>query len=844
MSTPRDTVLALVEKSKMTWDFDVVSAELSNAVEAVQLDGTLAEMSKRPLINIANVALKALEERRRSPQHLQHALAGLEGGSTSLSDEQADQLAAWFFRIAYSGSHVTPEIERLVRPILARTTKNQNPVENERRFRISLENYRRLAEWGTDLGLSENNLNGMIIAVRVSPLRPAIADEFRARCEQALSALQKRKRLSTAELAKESLAECRALIAPTWQRFSRGENCFLEQQDTKALHTCLFGLLNSVLATEELADSAQEMTEEINLLRSQFEQIRYPSSTTLLARFEKEIQNLEHEVAATFDFGALKLDVAALQRRIQQSGRVKRGTPGWMHQEHMERALAETSELYEKILQKERDHSQLEAEIRMFETDISKLESPEIPLTAIQIKRLQARAAKDAPLVRWISACFESQADRNRAWSRIEGIKSRLKELWIRMESQQEQRVVEFQEQCLRFDAEIRTSIQLRQTLSELRELERAITEFTAQKQPELRKLIDGLVKTFRLRAADAVALRRLTERILDDINDAHRRIFSPIDFDGLNARVVSAKQWLDLGLFSDVDRQQLPKDIAGCFGEIRRLRFRQEKVRAERQAKADALANELHAEIAQVSAEASANPGSQESWRALVEMDGQLTEDWRFLTDSHRQALRREIDAGFEKIRAARVAFAAEAAKVFAQYNEILADALFTLEEDASKEAAFEAIERIKPVRRALKDEKRLLKRQRDELITLLRQISASIDEVFDQVNAQATQEYNRIRADIDRLDDEIKKASDWQTADALFEKCKQLSGQIQSTDLSIAARKECRAEIERLFEDVKERRQAFRFTRAQTEDVDSMLTRLERLGHLMFVRNVPRIV
>ena len=199
-------------------------------------------------------------------------------------------------------------------------------------------------------------------------------------------------------------------------------------------------------------------------------------------------------------------------------------------------------------------------------------------------------------------------------------------------------------------------------------------------------------------------------------------------------------------------------------------------------------------------------------------------------------------IDAGFQKIKAARAAFAAESAKVFAQYNETLSDTLFALEEAASKEAAFEAIECIKPVRTDLRAERRLLKRQRDELYALLAQISSSINEVFDQANVQAAHEFNRIRADMERLDGEIKNASNWQTANALFEKLKQLSTQIQATDLNIAARKECRAELDRLFDDVKERLQAFRFTRAQTEDVDSMLARLERQGHLMFVRDVPR--
>ena len=61
MSTIRDTVIALVEKSKATWDFDTAAAELTAVIEAVQRDGTLAEISKRPLINIGNVALKVSE---------------------------------------------------------------------------------------------------------------------------------------------------------------------------------------------------------------------------------------------------------------------------------------------------------------------------------------------------------------------------------------------------------------------------------------------------------------------------------------------------------------------------------------------------------------------------------------------------------------------------------------------------------------------------------------------------------------------------------------------------------------------------------------------------------------
>ena len=115
------------------------------------------------------------------------------------------------------------------------------------------------------------------------------------------------------------LVKCRKLIEPAWQKF-QSENAYVSQSDSTALHTCLFGLLNAVSATEELADAAQEMTEQINLLRSHFEEIRFPSSTTLLARAKKEIQNLEQELATTIDFDWLKQEVTALQSESSSPG--------------------------------------------------------------------------------------------------------------------------------------------------------------------------------------------------------------------------------------------------------------------------------------------------------------------------------------------------------------------------------------------------------------------------------------------------------------------------------------------------------------------------------------------
>lgn len=131
----RDTIIALREKSQTSWDFATVATELRDAVETIQRDGTLAEISKKPLVNAGNLALKSLEERQRSPQHLEEALASVENRIANLTDAQTAHLATWFFKIAYSGNRVTPKIEQIIRPILARTKENGDVNKNERKSR-------------------------------------------------------------------------------------------------------------------------------------------------------------------------------------------------------------------------------------------------------------------------------------------------------------------------------------------------------------------------------------------------------------------------------------------------------------------------------------------------------------------------------------------------------------------------------------------------------------------------------------------------------------------------------------------------------------------------------------
>lgn len=846
MSTARDTIVGLMEEAQTSWDFSSVSIRLKDVIESLYRDGTLSEPSKKPLVNAASVALKTLEERLRSPEHFQQALSTVQHRIAELPNEQLDQLATWFFRIAYAGRSLTPEMELWIRPVLARTSANSDVAKNERKFRNDFEIYKRLAEWGTDLRLSENNLNGLVSATRVVPMGARIAEELRLQCEQALIALRSRQQLSVSRLVEDSITKCREIIAPVWERASRGETCFVEQQDSRALHSCLYGLLNTVSKTEALADTAHEMTEAINLLRERFEQVRYPSSSALLARARKRIQNIEQRLATSIDFEGLRTELGMLRQQIERS---TSGMPGvnWMHKDDANKAMSDARALSDRIRQREHDPEECGNELRLFEADIAVLETPGVLLAANQLRRFQRRVAPPSPLVKWIDICFASETEKTRALARLDGIRSRLQVLWTRMESQQEARANAFREQCAQLASQVRTSVRLQDTLNEIRELRRCIIEFVPAKQPEMGRLVDALSQAFKDRAADTPALQSLLQSVLDDVRRSHARILAAVDFDELDARTEAARQWLNYSPMAEADRNRVVSQIRRCFSEIRTLRFRQERAKAERESRASEHASELLEEITEAVAEAAQNPASPESWRALVNLDNRLRENWHILAEVQRLALKQAVDSGFTTIRSARIAFATEATRVFAQYNETLTDTLLALEEEGTKagakEAAFEAIERIKPIRTALRGEVRLLRAQRDDLYAVLTQISAAIDEVFEAADVKAMQEFGRLRADIERLEEQIKDAVNWETAAALTDAHKRLSANIRDSRLPMAARQECRAEMDRLFDEIKDRMQAFRFTRSRTEDLDAMLSRLERQGHLMFVPDVPRL-
>src|SRR5579872_4847025 len=182
--------MAVVERAKATWDFAGVESELKELMEDIHRDSTLIEVSKRPLTNVLRAAATALEERHRSPDHLLAALDVAHDRISALTEDEAKQLASWFFRVAYSGGAVTVDIELRVRPILARVQGDAG--FNKRKLSGDLEKYTRLSEWGTDLILSERNLCGLLVASRVLALPKGCADNLRGRVQEVIDSIRLR----------------------------------------------------------------------------------------------------------------------------------------------------------------------------------------------------------------------------------------------------------------------------------------------------------------------------------------------------------------------------------------------------------------------------------------------------------------------------------------------------------------------------------------------------------------------------------------------------------------------------------------------------------------------------
>lgn len=840
MTYSRDEVVELVREARVSWDLSGVKDKLESAIVTVQEDPTLLEVSKRPLLNLLRTAVVALEERYRSEPHLLDSLKAASRDGVLLTDEQAKHLTAWFFHVVYSGNAMSLDLANLIRPVLAKA--QGNPGTNKKRLEQDIELYQRLARWGIDLHLSENNLHGLIEASLVLPLPESFGEKVRRRAEEAAAVLRRRESLSAEQLLYQSLELCRATIAEAFKRHRTNPEEFLSQDDTRALHICLHDMLRTISNTEGLADSAAEMSEEINRLRAQFQEIRFRSSKNLLVRTKEEIEDLAHAVGSRIDFARLEERASELGRTLQKAPHGTRGV-NWMHPDHVGEAQAILREVSGRLRAKEKDAALFTLEMSSFVRSVEEIERAKGYVSAAQLKRLRAKISKGSSLLAWSRMCISDHEGRQSIEKQVEGIHERLNILWERMESQEEERAAAFARECESLAEELQSTKEPPRFLEEIVDLARCREDFTRKGKGIVQSHIDRLFELFRVRITDVELFKHYAKDIRATITACHRRIFSNIDFDDLNQRIGELRRWCHLRDFPTTYRAEAMREIGQCSAEVRKLRFRQDKAKRERQERSEMVAIEMLQETKDAQTVVETSPGKPETWQTLVELDKQFREVANLLSETQRNNLRTLIDACFQKVRAARAAFATEATAVFANYNELLSDTLLSLEDEASREAAFEAIERIKPIRAQLRSERRLLRSHRIELEGLLQAISTSIEEVFEQADERAAGEWARIQADCERLAAQIEGALTSNDIKELVAMHKELSGSLRDSKISIAARKEGRAELDRLWREIGERMQQAQSGRDRSENVDALLARLERQGYLLSVDRIPAI-
>jgi len=834
-------IKALRAECEICLDFDRVHHELDALQIEIATTEDLDPLKKVRFGNFIETMKSVLAERQKSAAHLIPALAKANQQLTTLSDEDGTGLIAWFFKVINAGSELTPEMEGFVRPLMVRFQHDAG--KNKQRISKDFSKYSLLAEIGPNPERSERNLRTLRVALRLSITPPGFYEEMIPRCDAAINIALKRQALSQQELLKESFDRCKTEVDTKWQERERGKEAFLDQGISNAIHISLYGIADAIAQTEDAVINGAAFANELNDVLGQFAAVRFPSSTTILMRFKDEINEARQELECGNDFHRLREWLADIRNRIKAAQRGRWGIDR-MHPNHVTAALAEANETFDSIAAKEVNPSALDAELRFLEDQVRGAEAQHEPVSAGLIKRLGQRVKRDSPLVNWVITFSRRRPEEAAQFEvRLGEIRDSLGRLWKRMEAEEEKRVAIFMRDCDELQERIAATLDLREILREVLQFKQAVDDFSGPQKRALYARTEILFSAFENRACDTDALTTAIQSLHAKIDTCHRRIYSPIDFDDLNDDAVNIARWVNLKVFPSRFKRDFLRGVDDLFNELRKLKFRQERMHREREAKADQLATEFEEEIEEGVVAALASPGKPEFWQSLVDLDHRLKHNWKFLGDEKGKVLMDRLSTGFEKIRSARTQFAIEAARVFNEYNEALSDTLFTLEQEGTKDAARAAIDRIKPLRATLRAETRLLGHHRYELITLLNNVSSAIDEVFEETKKAASQEFSRIKLEIERLRQIVAGVRDWNSANALIAAHKALSAKIRETDLGIAARRDLRSEMEDVWESISERLDALRNSRSRDERADDAVKRLERQGYLMIVTEIPTI-
>jgi hypothetical protein len=640
------------------------------------------------------------------------------------------------------------------------------------------------------------------------------------------------------EQVQESLAHCRKLIAEAMQQHGQDQSFFMAQAPSFGVRVSLTTIEDLAQSNPALVDAREDLTEDVSELRGQLDLVGYRSSSVVFAGYQRKFDAFRETLLQSIDFPALSVRLQKLQSQVNDARNGRAGLDQ-LAMYHWQQAKTIVTGLSRSLDTKRRSGDELKQRIDAARDLVEQLERAEA-LSTGPIKKLEADIRRSSSLGTWADE-FDNKAGRDAIKSLID-LRTRLATLRERSAREEPTRAAQFAQSCANLTKAIGQAAELPSLLPEVLELRRSLDEFSPSAQRPLRAHVDGTFAAFRERARNTQLLADFLSAIRAEIDGHRRRILRNIDFEDLLRRAAVGKRWAALRDFPEQARPASARAAKACLTEIYKLQARQQRVMVERAARAADVFSELEADVATGVSEATASPGRQDCWDELVSLNRRIRESGAFLNEPQRAQLQATLDGGFQKVRAARAAFAVEAGQRFAYYNDVIGDILASLEESPNRDTAFSAIDRLKPLRADLRDEKKLLRAQRAEIVGGLNAASQAVEEIFEHASKESKAVAVRLIGELDRLARLVSDASDWNSTFALIASHKQQSAAVRDSQLSINDRRDLRLRLESMWEDIAEKLQQYRFGRA-IESLDATIRRLEQHGWLLMVNTVPRI-
>jgi len=823
---------ALIKKVPTVINFKQTEEKISEIISDIENDTSLLDIQKLPAITGGKRAIERMNSRFHNADELGEYLDSIQSEVDELDEQEIKNISAWFFRVAYSGNEMPSSMKEIFRQIVSKQQKDKK--KNQRDLEKKYNWYKKFLEWDSDVQLSRNNLQGLLVSLDVLMLDNVFAQNMTKEVGHLLvSSYAPDKDFPIKVRIPQLVTEYGNIIKNNIK-----DKSHLSQNDSFVLHACIGNTLNYL--EDKDIDNREELITSLKLMQTDFYKIRFRSSSVVYNELKSKLDFIEYELEESIDFRGLLESINCIKNEINISKKGIEGNNliGW---HHVKQISNDVNRVFRAVKNKHQNKEDLSNKIKEIELEIESLESVPATVNTKTIKRIQRYFKRDSLLQNWIDDCRKTEKVENEINKRIGVILSKCKSLWdVALKNEKEQ-VDKFYEEC---DLVIKTIaiendyIDMQDYWNEIKELEQSIDGFHKDYKKKLINKARDVKEKFNEWINKKGRLKEYIETINQDIDRYHRRIYSFIDFENLDRQVKLSSWWANHHSFID-DKHQNINRIKTLLSEVKKLKWRQDKVRKER---ANKRYSELSNEINNVVNGAINNPGDPKSWESLIDIKQQINKN-HLDSDKHKE-LMDILARGFDGVLQKRAEFAARSSIIYTNYNDELSNIMIKLESDVSKETALEGLELIKPIRARLRSETELLKAHRNEIFSLLSNVFQAINGLFEQASDK---EFDNIKLIIEKIEDEIKNTSDYNKFYATVEEYKKLQRHINSVSISMKLKKEIRFKMENLWsgdQGISEKMRKFtKSSRFIGNNLKSSIKQLEQDNYLVFVNDIPHI-